>query len=268
MTRRILSGMQKAAHVCCDSEATRDELLERRLMPRERVSVVRLGVHPSFHLAVDSAADKKVKAMLSGGASGPVRDDRQPRVELLHVGSTIPRKRIDVLLETFARIKREIEPRARLLRVGGAFTAAQQIQIERLGLQENSICVLPFLSPAELAAVYRRADVVLVPSETEGFGLPVIEALACGTPVIASDLTVLREVGGDAASYARMADVNAWLQRTGELLTERQRAPALWEARRERARRQGARFSWAESAAQMVRVYRAAIAAMESEQCG
>ena len=70
----------------------------------------------------------------------------------------------------------------------------------------------PFLRPADrtLAAVYRRAALVLQPSEAEGFGLPVAEALACGTPVLASDLAVLREVGGEAAVYRAVGDVPAW----------------------------------------------------------
>ena len=63
----------------------------------------------------------------------------------------------------------------------------------------DAIVVLPFVDRATLAAVYRRAALALLPSEREGFGLPLVEALACGTPVVASDIPVLREVGGDAA---------------------------------------------------------------------
>ena len=254
MTRRILSGMQKAAHVCCDSEATRDELLERRLMPAERVSVVRLGLRPALTEPLTPEAEQTVDAFLTGGMCNAV--------DMLHVGSTIPRKRIDVLLEVFARL-RQREPRARLLRVGGAFTAEQHIQVKRLGLPPESICVLPFLSPAELAAIYRRSTLVLLPSDAEGFGLPVIEALACGTPVLASDLSVLREVGGSAAVYAPVADVGGWVDCTNKLLIERREAPTLWEARQEQGRRQAAKFSWNETAQQMVEIYRRVFAALK-----
>ena len=126
-----------------------------------------------------------------------------------------------------------------------------------------SVCVLPFLSPAELAAVYRRAALVLVPSDAEGFGLPVIEALAAGTPVLASDLPVLREVGGAAASYAPVADVDAWAERVRELLTERRAAPAHRDARRQRCRQQGTQFSWDETARQTVAIYHRVLAIAE-----
>ena len=250
MTRRILTGLQKAAHVCCDSEATRGELLARGLVPPARASVVRLGLRPELTAPPEPAVEARVDALLAGGSG---RGDSSS-VDLLHVGSTIPRKRLDVLLEVFARVRREIAPGARLLRVGGPFTAAQQAHAGRLGITAG-VRVLPFLSPAELAGVYRRAALVLVPSDAEGFGLPVIEALAAGTPVLASDLPVLREAGGEAASYAPVADVDAWTAGAHALLAERRDAPARWDARRQRARRQGAQFSWDEAARQTVAIY-------------
>ena len=257
MTRRILAGLQKAAHVCCDSAATRDELLARGLVPPARASVVRLGLRPELTAPPDPAAEARVDALLADGAGPGGRG-----VDLLHVGSTIPRKRLDVLLEVFARVRREGQPGARLLRVGGPFTAAQQAHAGRLGLAA-SVRVLPFLSPAELAGVYRRAALVLVPSDAEGFGLPVIEALAAGTPVLASDLPVLREAGGEAASYAPVADVDAWAARARELLAERRDLPARWDARRQRCRRRGTQFSWDETARQTVAIYHRVLAAAE-----
>ncbi len=122
-------------------------------------------------------------------------------LEILHVGSTIPRKRIDVLLRVFAAI-REANPSARLVRVGGPFTN-DQVDLARDLNVEDAAVVLPFVTSKVLAAVYRRAALVLVTSEREGFGLPLIEAMACGAPVLASDLAVLREVGGAASQFAR-----------------------------------------------------------------
>ena len=251
MTHRILTGMQKAAHVCCDSEATRDELLARALLPPERTSVVRLGLRPELTASATPATEAQVDALLA----------EEPGVDLLHVGSTIPRKRIDVLLKTFAHVRREVEPRARLLRVGGGFTPAQQVDAERLGVS-TSIRVLPFLSPAELASVYRRATLVLVPSEAEGFGLPVVEALAGGTPVVASDLPVLREIGGDAAVYAPVGDVVAWTGTIAALLGERRDAPVAWQARRDACHRRGNMFSWDETARRTVEIYRRVLSAL------
>ncbi len=115
-------------------------------------------------------------------------------VDLLHVGSTIARKRIDVLLRVFDSL-RSAHRQLRLMRVGGPFTAAQQALVRELGLGD-AVVVLPALDRSTLASVYRRSALLLMPSEREGFGLPVLEALACGTPVVASDVAALREVGG------------------------------------------------------------------------
>ncbi len=248
MTRRILSGLQKAAHVCCDSVATRDELLTRGLVLSERATVVPLGVRPELLREPDATARAKVNALLDASSL-----ELSSPIDLLHVGSAITRKRIDLLLEIFARLRRE-EPRLRLLRVGGAFTSAQQSQVERLRLSP-AIRVLPRLSVEELAVVYRRAALVLLPSEAEGFGLPVVEALAGGTPVLASDLPVLREVGGEAAEYAEVGNIEAWCARAGSLLDEQQRNPAAWEERRERCRLQAAKFSWTETARKTAEIY-------------
>lgn len=246
MTGKILDGLRKAAWVTCDSVATRDELLKYEIVPASRTVVIPNGVHPSCSPEPDAAADAEAERLL--GAQRP------ETVELLHVGSTITRKRIDVLLRVFASVRKEL-PAARLVRAGGAFTAEQNRLVEQLGLSE-SITVLPKLSREVLAAVYRRAALVLQPSEREGFGLPVVEALACGACVVASDLDVLREVGGEAASYRAVADVSAWSETVIALLCERRDEPQLWNVRREQGLKQAARFSWSEYANKMVALYR------------
>ncbi|MBV9957292.1 MAG: glycosyltransferase family 4 protein, partial [Acidobacteria bacterium] len=222
MTERILDGLRRAARVTCDSVATRDELLKFELVPASRAVVIPNGVHPSCSPEPEAAADAEAVRLLG--------DESDAVVDLLHVGSTIPRKRLDVLLRVFAEVQKEFKG-ARLLRVGGAFTDEQSKLAERLGLSQ-AILVLPQLSRPVLAAVYRRAALVLQPSEREGFGLPVVEALACGAPVVASDLDVLREVGGEAAVYCPVADISAWSEALSALLHERRDEPERWEARR------------------------------------
>jgi glycosyltransferase involved in cell wall biosynthesis len=114
---------------------------------------------------------------------------------------------------------------------------------------------LPFVDRTTLAAVYRRATLALLPSEREGFGLPLVEALACGTPVVASDIPVLREVGGSAASYCAVGDVSTWRDRIVALLGERDRAPAEWRARRQAGRARAAEFSWSRYTERVANLY-------------
>ena len=180
MSRRILEGLKSAAHVACDSDATRLALVRLANIPGDRLSVVPNGSEVRRLAEADAAADAEA-ARLVGFRGG---------VELLHVGTTVPRKRIDVLIEVLAALRARRRD-VRLIRVGGPFTAAQRAHARDLGVLD-AIVVLPFVDRATLAAVYRRATLSLLPSEREGFGLPLVESLASGTPVVASDIEVLQ----------------------------------------------------------------------------
>jgi glycosyltransferase involved in cell wall biosynthesis len=242
MTRHILSGLKKAAHVRCDSAATRDEILEHSLIPAERLTVVHNGVHPALRPETRARADAELSRMLG----------RNPGAlpELIHVGSTIPRKRIDVLLRVFAEVVRH-QSNVRLLRVGGQLTSEQQDLAASLRIADR-VDSLPRLTPELLAAAYRRSNVLLQPSESEGFGLPVIEAMACGTPVIASDIPSLREIGGEVATFCCLEDIPAW---TRVVL-----AQVKSGTDRHRLAHHAQRFSWSHYAASMVEIYRQVLA--------
>jgi glycosyltransferase involved in cell wall biosynthesis len=250
MMRRVLDGFRKAARVTCDTAAIRDELRAYGLFPPERLTVVPNGVHPSCTTKPDPPADIKAARLL-----GP---ERTSSIEILHVGSTIPRKRIDVLLEVVAAVRKEF-PHARLIRAGGRFSRDQESQLSRLNLAD-SVVVLPFLDRAVLAAIYRRAALVLLLSDREGFGLPVIEAMACGTPVVGSDIPALREVGGEAVTYCPVGDVPTWSKTVIELLCERAKKPEKWAERRAAGIAQASKFTWEEYASKMVAIYKEVLA--------
>jgi len=249
LARRTLRGLQRAARVTCDSAAVRDEVLRHGIVAPERLVVVPLGVHPELGPGPDPRAD--------GAAAGLLGEPRGP--ELLSVGSTVERKRLDVVLAVLAAVRREV-PEVRLVRVGGALTPAQRALAARLGV-EDAVASLPFLEPRVLAAVYRRATLLLQPSEREGFGLPVVEALACGTPVLASDLPVLREVGDGAAEFAPVGDAARWTEDVLRLLREHRSDPARWSARRSAGIRAAGRYSWSVCAKAMASLYREVAAA-------
>ena len=246
LAHRLLEGLSTAARIVCVSTAGRDELISHDIVPASRVTVIPNGVHPTCTHRPDPRADREVQDLL-----GPAS---YRSVELLHVGSTIERKRIDVLLEIVAVLRRWW-PMLRLIRVGDTFTSAQERQVRRLGL-EDAITVLPFVDRRVLASLYRRATLLLQPSEREGFGLPVAEAMACGTPVVASRIAALVEVGGRAATYCPVGDVRAWVAAISELLDERSAAPNDWRARCAASLAQAGRFSWREHARRMTALYR------------
>jgi glycosyltransferase involved in cell wall biosynthesis len=246
MSKRILRGFQSATVVSCDSCATRDEIIAHKLLSGRRLVVIPNGVHPACSHSVDPIFDQRIGRLL-----GPKSPDA---VELLHVGSTIPRKRIDQLLRVFAAVREQV-PSARLIRVGGAFTEAHRDLVKELHIG-NTVMVMPYLEPRELAAVYRRATMLIIPSEAEGFGLPVVEAMACGTPVVASDIPALREIGGAATAFCSVGDVAGWRETVLALLAERRDRPLDWQIRSRENLRWAARFSWKEYAARYLSIYR------------
>jgi glycosyltransferase involved in cell wall biosynthesis len=245
MTGDILSGLQRAARVMCDTASIRDELAVRGLIAPERLVVTPLGVDRVFFTPRDETADRAASQVVPVPAGA---------IEILHVGTTAERKRIDVLLRVCGALGREI-PQLRLTRIGDPFTVEQQHVLRDAGLADRFTAV-NHVDESTLAALYRRAALVLQPSAREGFGLPVIEALASGTPVVASDVSVLREVGGTAVEYCTVGDVDAWRRKVATLLQERRDSPLQWSARRERGREHARRFTWERFAADVAQVYR------------
>src|ERR1039458_5936216 len=235
MTQRILDGFLRSAHVITPSVSTRSQLLQHGLFREERVTAIPPGADPIFSAPLDPAAREEAVRLVGG----------TDRVFLLHVGSTIRRKRIDVMLRVFARVRREF-PGIALVRVGGAFSREQAHLANDLGVAA-SILHASYLSKATLAAIYRKAAILLQTSDAEGFGLPVIEAMTCGCPALASDIAPLREAGGSAAEYCPVADVEAWSETLLKLLREREARPDQWEARRAGARRHASVYTWSEN---------------------
>jgi glycosyltransferase involved in cell wall biosynthesis len=253
MTRHILEGLRRAALVTCDTAAVRDEFVARGLAPAGRVVVVPVGVGEEFRPDPDPEADREA-ARLIGAPAGAV--------EILHVGSSTPRKRVDVVLRCIADVGRQIAE-VHLVRVGGPFTPEHESLARELGVRDG-ISVLPALDDRTLAAVYRRAALVVLPSEREGFGLPVVEALACGTPVVASDLPVLREVGGSAPEYRHVGDRAAWAEAVLGLVRERQQHPDMLAARRARGVAWARQFTWRRFADELAAIYVEVAGATES----
>ncbi len=239
--------MQSAAHVTCDTRATYDAIVEHQVLSPEKLSVVHNGVHPLLSADPDPAADNQLARKLGRRPGGCP--------ELLHVGSTISRKRIDVLLQVFAAV-RKTRRNVRLIRVGPPLTGEQESLARKLGVSDK-IDFLNNLDTSALGACYRRASVVLQPSDAEGFGLPVVEALACGTPVVASDIAALREVGGSAARYCAVGDIDRWSACVETVLARDERARSMDRAV---AVEQASRFTWINYARQMTSIYRKVLA--------
>jgi glycosyltransferase involved in cell wall biosynthesis len=214
MARRVLDGLQKAAIVFHGSRLIRQQMEKYGLIDPNRFVYAPYGIALEF---TPEARDAEPEDTVLAGLN--------TRPFLLHVGSCIPRKRIDVLLDVFAQVHTR-HPDFLLVQVGGTWTDAQQKQINRLRFA-NSVHQLRGLNRKTLASLYRKARLVLQPSEAEGFGLPVLEGLACGSVVIATDLPVLREAGGEAAVYCPLGHIPAWTDTVCRLIERPSTAPEL-----------------------------------------
>jgi glycosyltransferase involved in cell wall biosynthesis len=196
MSRRILQGFQKAAIVFHNSNAVKNQIIASGIINPAKLIHAPLGVAEEFTTDYDPTASNN--------------NSRIPGPHILHVGSCIPRKRVDYLLKIFARLTKMI-PEIALIKVGGEWSREHRQMIEENQLR-GKIVHRHNLTRMELAETYRNSPLTLIPSEAEGFGLPVIEALACGSVVIASDIPAMREAGGNAALYAPVGDIDAWVE--------------------------------------------------------
>jgi glycosyltransferase involved in cell wall biosynthesis len=234
MARGILRGLQKAAVVFYTTNTVREAIQRHGLLDTGRLVQAPYGVSPVFRPNGEFPLPEPVSTL-----GHPF---------LLHVGSCIPRKRMDVLLDVFAAVRMR-HPDVRLVKVGDAWSVPQLERIRALGIG-SGIIHLGFVRQEVIAALYRKAALVLLPSEAEGFGLPLIESMACGAVVIASDIPVLREVGGAAGVYCPLADVPGWTETVCALLADPNGAPPL-ATRLNRV----APYSWASQARTIVEAY-------------
>ncbi|MBL4850390.1 MAG: glycosyltransferase [Planctomycetes bacterium] len=263
LIRSTLRGLTQAALVFHTTDAVRAEILRHALVPEERLVHAPLGVAPEFTpaptpppgQAPEPPPESDDQTAVEEGAEEGADEDteaEQPTPPdagyLLHVGSCIPRKRVDVLLEVFARLRREY-PTLRLIKVGGPWTSEHEALIAREEIA-TAIEVKRDLSRDELAELYRGARLVLHPSDAEGFGLPVLEALACGAVVVASKIPALEEVGGAAVVFCPPGNVETWTETCRGLLEDPASAPAR-AGRLHHARR----WSWAEHARRITDAY-------------
>jgi len=175
----------------------------------------------------------------------------QPLV--LYVGNFYPYKNIGVVIQAWPSVIAQ-HPGAKLRLIGATprFSDRVKAQINQLGIG-TSVEMPGFVSDLELAGAYRRATLFVFPSLSEGFGLPPLEAMVAGVPVIAAKASCLPEVLGDAAVFADPAEPEDWAAQINGLLDAPQRLAELQQHGYNRLRS----FSWAKMAAETVAVYKA-----------
>jgi glycosyltransferase involved in cell wall biosynthesis len=199
LQRWILSGLRRAHAVHCVSRQTAAELSDLGGFDKVPLVVVHHALNQTLPVVADDVRHQLLQEV--GVPAG------QPY--LLHVGSNLARKNRGLLIEALAQLPVDIVPG--LVLAGEPADGDLLDQAQRLGCAERIFSV-PQPDTGHLNALYRGAHALVFPSHSEGFGWPVIEAQACDCPVVASDISVLREVAGaDGAVFAPSVDCAAWV---------------------------------------------------------
>ncbi len=241
---RVAAGVVGARRIVADSEATARDLRELLAVPASRVRVVYPGCDRAFS-RVD--ADGCGAVLARHGLRAPY---------LLHVGTLEPRKNLVHLLRAYQSARAACADLPPLLLAGdeGWGAAAVRAAIEGLALGEH-VRLIGYVPAADLPALYSAAALFVYPSRYEGFGLPVLEAMACGTPVITSDVSSLPELVGDAALRVDPDNTPALADAIVRVLTDASLRNALQQAGPRRA----AGFTWERCARAMLEIYDAAL---------
>lgn len=245
-TRLAGMGAQRADAVLADSHASARDIEARLKIARAKIHVVHLAANPRFQPpSVDEIARVRVKYKL-------------PQQFVLYLGGFDVRKNVARVVESFGRLEIGGSPKSGLWRLVLAgklperdtdFFPDPRKMAERLGVADKVDCI-GFVAEEDKPALYAAARVFLYPSVYEGFGLPPLEAMACGTPVIVSNTSSLPEVVGEAGVLLAPDDAAGWADALRMLLTDE----ARWQDLRARGLAQARLFSWEKAARETLAV--------------
>jgi glycosyltransferase involved in cell wall biosynthesis len=225
--------------VIVDADFTKGDLITSFDIAPERIHVIPLGVAPVFRPAA-SAAELQAD-LASMGFEGPY---------VLYAGGLKPHKNVSTLLRAFAQFRHRDS--ARLVISGENLWVHGELAklASDLGIKKRILSIPT--NPQRLLRLYQGASVVVIPSRYEGFGLPILEAMACGTPVIGARATSIPEVMGEGGMMFDPLSIDELAGLMEKILDD----PRLQLAQREYGLRNAARFSWERCGARTMEVYR------------
>ena len=223
--------LRASTMVVADSESTRRHINERYGVPLEKIRTI----HPAYDSTVFARE----------ALDDPLGGDQDAYV--LYVGNLLPHKNLIRLLDAVAILRRR-RPCRLVIRGHGrpAYVRAVRERVETLGLGD-AVTFLDYLTEHALRRLYTHAACFVLPSLGEGFGIPVLEAMACGTPVVTSDTPALREVAADAALFTDPYDAASMAAAMYRVLSDGE----LREELRERGLQRAQAFSWKSTVAEM-----------------
>jgi glycosyltransferase involved in cell wall biosynthesis len=239
MSKLVPESVKRADHIITVSENSKEEIVKYFNLPESKVSIVPNAIdHRKFY-----PRDRTEVEEVRGKYNLPQR--------YIHFHGTIePRKNVEGLLNAYAALSQDLKDEFSLVLTGGKGWKDESIyqKIDELKSSGHNVVLPGYIDGEDLPALYSGASLFVLPSFYEGFGIPPLEAMACGVPVITSDNSSLPEVVGDAAIKVKADDTKALADSIRKLLTNE----ALAQSFMEKGLRQAAKFSWEKSAEKLV----------------
>ncbi len=240
LSRAVPRSVRRADLVLADSQATKDDLIELYGVASEKITVLYSGVDPRFHPA-DRAVQESVRARY--GLDFPY---------VLAVGTVQPRKNYARLIQALAALPGPLADIHLVIAGGRGWLEGPIYETAHLAGVEERVHFIGFVPDDDLPALYTAAEAFAFPSLYEGFGLPLLEAMACGTPSLAANTSSLPEVAGDAALLIDPTSVDSIATGLERILTDN----GLRSTLRERGFARAGMFTWERAARHLLTLYR------------
>ena len=234
-------SVHRATHILADSQATKDDLIDLYAVPSDKVTVLLSGIDPRFRRIVDNFDISTMRI-----------EYNLPQTDyIFSIGTVQPRKNYERLIHALANLRSRGQD-VDLIIAGGKGWLEDPIYqaIDNLCLADH-VHMIGFADDEDLPALYSGAKCVAFPSLYEGFGFPVLEGMACGTPVITSNVSSLPEVAGDAAIMIDPYDVDALTDALHAILNDNN----LRQSMIRKGHEQVSRFTWGRTAQQLHDIY-------------
>jgi glycosyltransferase involved in cell wall biosynthesis len=240
LNRVVPWSIGRATHILADSHSTKRDLMTLWQVPPEKITVLYCGVDARFKPVTDGKRLTAVRHQYSLGDSPYI----------LSVGTIQPRKNYQMLIRAFKPVA-EQQPHNLIFAGGKGWLYEEMMaEVDRQGLN-GRVHFIGFVDDNDLPALYSAASLLTFPSLYEGFGLPLLEAMACGVPVVSSNASSLPEVVGDSGLLLSPHDEAAWSQCMAELLADPVRRAHMVAD----GFRQARQFTWHKASRQLLTLY-------------
>jgi len=234
-------SVEKADHILADSQATKDDLIALYDTPSDKITVLLSGVNERFKPVIDNTELQSVREKYH------LNDIRY----IFSVGTVQPRKNYSRVIRSLDQLRqRGLDIHYAIAGGKGWLEDEMYVTIQETKM-DDYVHLLGFVDDVDLPALYSSSECLVIPSLYEGFGLPILEAMACGVPVVTSNLSSLPEVAGDATLLVDPLDTDAITENLHILLTNPTQRQQVIEA----GFQQVAKFSWEKSAQHLKSIY-------------